>query len=74
VSAPKKALVVRKKAPPSRRKAPSRAQKVKLEPVERTPLDTIHEVVHHIGAASRGIKKLYDVAKPHLNKLRKKKG
>lgn len=60
---PKKTLTVRKKRP----------QRLKVRPTKPDPVDAIHEAVHHVGKAVRACKQVYDLAKPVIDAMRKKK-
>ena len=60
---PKKTLAVRKKRP----------QRLKVRPAKPDPVDAIHEAVHHVGKAVRACKAVYDIAKPMVDAIRKRK-
>jgi len=60
---PKKTLAVRKKRP----------QRLKVRPVETDTMETVHKAVHHVGEAAKALKQCYELAKPVIDAMRRKK-
>ena len=60
---PKKTLTVRKKRP----------QRLKVRPAKQDPVDAVHEAVHHVGKAVKACMAVYEIAKPVISAMRKKK-
>ena len=60
---PKKVLTVRKKKP----------QRLKVRPAKQDPVDAIHEAVHHTGKAVKACIAVYEMAKPVIAAMRRKK-
>ena len=60
---PKKTLAVRKK----------RTQRLKVRPKVQDPVDVVHEAVHHVGKAVKACMAVYEMAKPVISAMRKKK-
>lgn len=60
---PKRTLTVRKKQHPQRVKL----RKTKVEPVEE-----VHKIVHHTHEVIKAAKAVYEVAKPIIDKVRRR--